>query len=252
VVARRARATRRDRFLGVTWLGQSAARLPADDVWLAPGERARAAAMRVARRRADYRLGRWTAKRALARALGLPADPPSLAAIEVRAASDGSPRAFVAGEAAGVSISLSDRAGWAVCALEPGEAAIGCDLELVEPRSDAFVADYLTERERAVVEAAGPEERHRLANLIWSAKESALKVLRTGLRRDTRDVEVSLEADAPRAGWQPLQVRAVEGTVFPGWWRQDGRFLLTFAALAPGPPPALQEPPGLAGAEPLE
>jgi 4'-phosphopantetheinyl transferase len=238
--------------LGVIWLSQNAASLPPDDAWLAPGERARAAAMSVARRRADFRLGRWTAKRALARALGLPADLASLAAIEVRAAADGSPRVFVHGEPAAVSISLSDRAGWAVCALQPGEAPIGCDLELVEPRSDAFVSDYLTERERDLVEAAGPEQRHRLANLIWSAKESALKVLRTGLRRDTRDVEVSLDPGPPQADWRALRVRAVEGTLFPGWWRQEGRFLLTFAAPTPEAPPTLQAPPGLSGAEPMD
>jgi len=43
---------------------------------------------------------------------------------------------------------------------------------------------------------------------------------------------------APRGGgWGALTVRAVEGTVFPGWWRPDGRFLLTFAAEVAGPPP---------------
>jgi len=34
-------------------------------------------------------------------------------------------------------------------------AAVGCDIEIVEPRSDAFVRDYLTEPERRLVAAAG-------------------------------------------------------------------------------------------------
>ena len=49
-----------------------------------------------------------------------------------------------------------------------------------------------------------------------------------GLRRDTRTLEVT--PAAPRGdGWGALTVRAVEGTVFPGWWRREGRFLLTVA-----------------------
>ena len=61
--------------------------------------------------------------------------------------------------------------------------------------------------------ADGPDGHDAAANLIWSAKESALKVLRTGLRADTRTVEVVLEspagitAGAQRAdGWQRLAV----------------------------------------------
>ncbi len=48
------------------------------------------------------------------------------------------------------------------------------------------------------------------ANLIWPAKESALKVLRTGLRADTRTVEVVLaEPSGISTGagqWQRLSV----------------------------------------------
>ena len=40
--------------------------------------------MRFAKRRADWQLGRWTAKHAVAACLQLPADLPSLASIEVR------------------------------------------------------------------------------------------------------------------------------------------------------------------------
>jgi 4'-phosphopantetheinyl transferase len=239
--------------MSVSWHSQSGADLPDHVEWLAPAERARLETLRFPKRRADWLLARFTAKRALARLLALGDDPEVLASVEVRPAGDGSPHAFVRGAAAGVEISLSDRAGFAVCVLRRGELAIGCDLELVEPRSEAFVADYLTALERAAVAAAeGAEARHRLANLIWSAKESALKVLRTGLRRDTRDVEVRLHA-ASVDGWSALSVHALEGTVFPGWWRQYGRFLLTFAAeCEESPPRALGEPPALEGAEPLE
>ena len=75
--------------------------------------------------------------------------------------------------------------------------SVGCDLELVEPRSALFVRDYFTAAERERVAAAPAREHDELANLIWCAKESALKVLRTGLRRDTRSVEVELGTSHP-------------------------------------------------------
>ena len=67
--------------------------------------------------------------------------------------------------------------------------------------------------------------RDLLANLVWCGKESALKVLRTGLRRDTRSVEVSFPEGGAVDGWAPMSVRAVEGTVFPGWWQRFGAFV---------------------------
>jgi 4'-phosphopantetheinyl transferase len=134
----------------------------------------------------------------------------------------------------------------------PIDLAVGCDLELVEPRSEAFVRDWLTPTEQEVVFGAERgEARHLLANLVWSAKESALKVLETGLRRDTRSVEVNLVEPAGREEWARLVVRAEEGTAFPGWWRRYGDFLLTFAADADcDPPVSLEEPTRLADATP--
>jgi len=89
-------------------------------------------------------------------------------------------------------ISMTDRAGWAVCAIAPPGIEVGVDLELVESRSTLFVQDYFTDAERRVA-LTGESADPLLTNLIWSAKESALKVLRTGLRRDTRSVEITLE-----------------------------------------------------------
>ncbi len=133
---------------------------------------------------------------------------------------------------------MTDRADQAVCLVGPPGTALGCDLELVEPRSDAFVADFLTPAEQRLVAAAGDgDARDLLANLVWCGKESALKVLRTGLRRDTRSVEVSFP-EGPRVdGWALMSVRAVEGTVFPGWWQRFGAFVLTVAATEPFAPP---------------
>ena len=233
------------------WLADSEHSLPADPGWLAPAERRRADAMRFTKRRNDYLLGRWVGKRAVAEVLGLPSDPAALAVIAITNAEDGAPEVRVDGEPVSLGISLTDRAGWGVCAVGDGAAALGCDLELVEPRSRLFVDDYFTASERAWLESStGSEEWDVRANLVWSAKESALKVLRSGLRRDTRDVEVATE-EAAAGGWAPLRVRVADGAVFPGWWQRFGDFVLSFAAACEAPPPAcLREPPPLAGATP--
>ncbi|MEO1064350.1 MAG: 4'-phosphopantetheinyl transferase superfamily protein [Actinomycetota bacterium] len=225
--------------------------VPDHDDWLTQPEADRINGFRFAKRREETRLSRWTAKQTLARALGVDrSDPAQLRRVAVRNASDGAPEAYLDGAAAPVSISMTDRADWAVCIVGDPSTSVGCDLELVEPRSQLFVEDWFTEAERRFV-ADRPDEHDLLANTIWSAKESALKVLRTGLRRDTRSVEVRLGAGDGRDGWAPLEVRSAEGAVFPGWWRQHDPFLLTCASTAPtAPPVSLVEPPPLATATP--
>jgi 4'-phosphopantetheinyl transferase len=209
--------------------------------WLTAAERSRADGLRFAKRRIDYLLGRWTLKLAVTRVLGWPDDAPGLARVESRPAPGGAPQLYLDGRPAARGVSLSDRAGCAVCLVAARAAAVGCDIEVVEPRSDAFVRDYLTEAERREVARAGPA-RHNVANLIWSAKESALKVLGTGLRRDTRSVEVTVtDLSPPHRTWSPLQVRTAEGAVFPGWWRPSGPFLVTACWPCGGPPPVALE-----------
>lgn len=241
----------------IVWSSHHESELPPEAGWLSAREAARAASMRYTKRHTEYLLARFAAKTALARRLELAPDPAVLARLEIRNAADGAPEAWLDGAPVPVALSLTDRAGWAVCALGPAGAAVGCDLELVEPRSPAFVRDYLTAPERALVEGARDARTHALlANLLWSAKESALKVLRTGLRRDTRSVEVALAAPGP-AGWtdheewSPFAVHAVEGRRLDGWWRRYGDFVLTMAAASAMPPPtASHEPPPLASGVP--
>jgi 4'-phosphopantetheinyl transferase len=174
--------------------------LPAGRVWLSPLETERMSAMRFTKRRSEWLLGRWTAKQALAGSLGLPGDEHSLARIEMRTITGGeaggAPEAFVDGSPSALGVSLTDRAGWAVCVVSD-TTRIGCDLELVEPRSPV-VRDFLTRSEQeAVARPPFAASADLMANLIWSAKESALKVLRTGLRRDTRSVVVCFPSRPP-------------------------------------------------------
>jgi len=226
--------------------------VPSSGEWLAPAESARLAGLRFPKRRSELRLSRWTAKLALAAALGLDDDAGALAGIEIRPAEMGAPIAFVREQPAPVAVSLTGRADWAVCVVAPSGLAVGCDLELVEPRTDRFARDWLTPAEQDLVSgAASGDEEQVLANLVWSAKESALKALRTGLRRSTRSVEVEVVDRAGHRRWARFGVRAEEGLSFHGWWRRYGDFLLTCAAgAACDPPVSIEDPPRLTGAMP--
>ena len=226
--------------------------VPGDDAWLAPREASYLARMRFPKRRSEFRLGRWAAKRAIALYLGRGSSSAELRAVLIDRAPDGAPAVFVGDRPAELYLTMTDRADQAVCLVGPPGTALGCDLELVEPRSDGFVGDYFTESEQRLVAAADAGDgRALMANLIWCGKESALKVLRTGLRRSTLSVEASFPTGSSVDGWAPMNVRAIEGAVFPGWWQRFGAFVLTVAATAAfAPPRPLVEPPGLASAVP--
>jgi 4'-phosphopantetheinyl transferase len=176
--------------------------------------------------------------------LNLPSDLHSLANIEIRAAPSGAPEVFLFDQPAPVTISLSHTAQAAMCAIARAGFRLGCDLEVIEPRSNAFVSDYFTPNEQALVERTAEHERPRLINLLWSAKESALKALHVGLRLDTNCVEVhpldalkvednkdqrdpcpiALLTSGPY-GWHPLQVSFADAKVFHGWWRDADQMI---------------------------
>jgi 4'-phosphopantetheinyl transferase len=218
--------------MDVFWLEQVEADVPPNDDWLSASEAACLARMRFPKRRADWRLGRWTAKRAVSEYLTLQRP---LAAVEIRAAPSGAPQVFLGSQAAKLAISLSHRAGRAVCVVAPDGTALGCDLELVEPRSDAFAADYFTTGEQSLVARAAPDNRPELLALLWSGKESALKALGEGLRLDTRCVAISLEESVSDCDvWRPLQATCDSGRTFYGWWRRLGDMVRTMVA-APAP-----------------
>lgn len=206
--------------------------LPAGTDWLSAGERARLGRMTLLPRRTSFLVGRLAARRALA-AAGRAAH--ASWRIEIVAAPDGAPEATLDGSPLPVTLALSHSGGYAICAVSLGRLAIGVDLERIVPRGEGLVEDFFTAEERAMVRAAPAERRSLLVNLIWSAKESALKALRQGLRRDTRDVNVRLaEVDglgaAPGAAWAPLAVASSCGRRFSGWWCHDERFVTTLLA----------------------
>ncbi len=210
----------------IRWLNQTAAQVPPDDGWLSADERAVLASLTVPKRRADWRLGRWTAKRALSALVGR-ADLPQVSPVRllasdivIRARADGSPEAMARGLPLPFVLSLSHCDNQAMCAVAPEGVAIGCDVEAIGERDRAFVIDWFTSREAATIDRAAPADRAWQVTLVWSAKESALKALRTGLSVDTRDVEVKFGGAGVENRWQPVEVRAsAPYSRFGGWWR---------------------------------
>ncbi len=225
------------------WLAHGERDVPASLEWLSSQERELLASIRFTKRRNEYLTRRWTAKQAIATVLDVDRTPESLTRIEVRHRPGGAPYVHLDGRAAEVDVSMSDRAGWAVCLVgPPGSAAsgtLGIDLELVEPRSDGFVTDFFTSAEVEHVRGLTDlDQRHEAANLIWSAKEAALKVQQVGLRVDTRTVEVQFRGEGRPDGWAPMNVNGATGPM-PGWWRRDGVFVLTIACDSHREPPEL-------------
>ncbi len=228
----------------VHWLLQSAAAVPSTDEWLSAGEQDRLSGLRLPRRRADFRLGRWTAKQAIRGYLEPSARVP-MSRIEVRAAPSGAPAIELDGSPAPLAISLSHRDGAALCVVAAGPARLGCDLEVIEDHGPAFLEDYFTREEQALVTSSPAGDRALCCTLLWSAKESALKALTEGLRLDTREVVVTLPgAHSAAAGWSPLSVRqASGGEIFDGFFQvRERRVLVVVASPAPTLPLEVRPP----------
>lgn len=223
----------------IAWLEREAADVPAGDEWLAPDERAVQETFTVAKRRADWRLGRWTAKQALAawfgdRSLGEHGG----SQVSIVAAADGAPEVHRDGHPLALRLSISHRAGRGACAIGPEDVAVGCDLELVEPRSEAFLREWLAPPEQALVADASSTERPLIANLIWSAKEAVAKAHREGLRLEVRGLVVEPAVNDEIDGWRRVRITDDERR-FEGWWRTDGAFVLVIVANPPaGVPPS--------------
>jgi 4'-phosphopantetheinyl transferase len=237
------------------WFAQGEATIPPGLDWLSVRERARLDQLRFTKRRTEFLLRRWAGKYAVARSVGRPMHSSSTSRIELLNHPTGAPYVELDGRPADLDVSLSDRAGTAVALVGPrgsGPGTLGIDLEVVEPRTEGFVSDFLTESEAAWVHgrrlSAGEDGWQEAANLIWSAKEAALKVLRVGLRADTRSVEVCVGDQRRDDGWAPMNVTSVRGEVFPGWWRRDGVFILSIAY---APDSSFRDPPllGLGGTD---
>lgn len=216
--------------------------LPAEE-FLSPRELETFAGLRFEKRRAEWLHGRFAAH------LLLHQQYPQCgyAQFEVLNQPSGAPSVFLNASPLPLTLSISHRQHAAFCALcLVPRISIGADLEFNEPRSAAFVHDFFTADEVTQIETSPPEHRRRLANLIWSAKESALKALRLGLRLDTRQVHISgISPDFSNpAQWQPFTIHTpIQPALhWQGWWQTRRDYLLTLAACCPSSDPVILTP----------
>lgn len=210
---------------------------------LSPREAQKFSNLAFPKRRQEWLMGRWTAKQLVRR---LPAYSRfELPDIEIHNRPDGAPYLLhTSGIRLPESLTISHSGGAALCALAPGEDwHLGADLELIEPRSTAFVEDYFTPAEQALVASSPSGQRDTLVNLIWSLKESMLKALGVGLHWDTRNVQViQTEGPSPALetsfGWRSARLADLQSPDRPwtGWWQVRHEYVITLACYATGSP----------------
>lgn len=220
----------------VSWLHRSLADVPADDRWLTAGERDVLARLAFAKRRRDWRLGRFTAKAVVGARLHV--EP---GRVEVLADATGAPAARVDGSPVPLALSLSHRRERAIAVVAP--TPVGCDLEVVEPRSDAFVGEWLSPSEQELVRDAPADRRDLLANLVWTAKEASAKARAGGLRLNVRQavVEPELAVVEGNDEWRPLRVAWPEG-VDHGAWRSEPGWVMAVVSRGPHPGEVRMDP----------
>lgn len=181
------------------------------------------------------RKGEWLGARLLAKDLVRTVDKrwrdKELNEIEVLNEKSGAPVLVVSGDQGNPGkVSLSHSNGFALCAYSPEDIQFGIDLELIEPRSKEFVEDFFTTRELDQVAKLPTDSQNLFVTVIWSGKESVLKALSSGLRVDTRSIEVILpgftvETDA----WNHLRLNSslIKHNSLGLVWRREGGFVLT-------------------------
>lgn len=208
------------------------------------------------RRRRDWLLGRWTAKRLIqAHIAAAHGFSPELDSFAVEQDPSGAPYArghhlalhgTCAGERIPLTLAISHSHGYAFCALcadGAGRTRLGADIERVEPRPESFAQEFFTLDEQARLKAAPPALTDLLTTATWSVKEAVLKATHTGLRADPRRVQCLLPPVCPHH-WTPLHVemqpddKAQRGELGPlrAWWHvldnrllPDSVFVLTMA-----------------------
>lgn len=109
-----------------------------------------------------------------------------------------------------VRFSVSHSGGWAMCALSEGE--VGCDLELVRPRSPGLPRYALSEREFGWFSARGG--RWEDFYTLWTLKEARGKCSGEGLVRPVREIAVPLLSPGETAVWEGFRFDALAGE---GW-----------------------------------
>jgi len=185
--------------------------------WLHPSEQRHLDSLRFQKRRNDWLLGRWTAKKLL-KEVWFPENV--MQDIAILPGENRAPQVFLHGLGVDKKISISHSHGIGFCVTAPQGQIVGCDLEKLEQRSDHFYSDYFTSQEsenyakyRQLLSKAA------YYSLLWSAKEAVMKALRTGLSLHPLKLEISA-MDFGEAQWNLIRIESTDNlSSFTGHWQ---------------------------------
>jgi 4'-phosphopantetheinyl transferase len=202
--------------------------------WLSPTEFTHQQSFRFPKRKEDWLSGRWVAKSLLYKT-SEHLQNCQLSDFSIENYADGSPLVIRNGEILPGSISISHRSGFASAAWSPDlNDKIGIDLEMIEPKPASFIEDYFTINEKNLVYQQKPEDQPVISSLIWSAKEAVMKALQTGLRIDTRQIEIRMPFTLEKKDWNSLEISNYPGGYQSAYvfWKRTESMIITLAVLS--------------------
>ena len=218
----------------IYWNLVDSSQLPESNAWLSEEELQQLQIFRFEKRRKDWLLGRWTAKR-LIQSVSAKEDDLSNDQICIKNETSGAPYAMINGEQMSASLSISHRgnlASTAICT-DP-DISIGIDLEEIESKSRGFIEDYFTTPESEYVFALPQMQQALAASLLWSGREAILKALQTGLQYDTREIAIQCPSFIMEDEWEPIQIikspEKQDSTRL--FWRKLENYLITLAVIS--------------------
>lgn len=136
-------------------------------------------AIKVEKRRQSYLLGRLAVKEACQSLYPQFSDPKQ---ILVSSGVFHQPLVSIPGMA-NVQISLSHSGPYAAAIAFPEAHPMAIDLEISDPKKEATIQDYLTQKEKQTLSVQGSTPLLS-PTLIWTAKEALSKAIKTGLMID--------------------------------------------------------------------
>lgn len=198
--------------------------------YLGDQEKAAYQKLRFAKRQNEWLGGRLAAKRLMQR-VDTRWNQKQRNEIEILSEESGAPYLVISGWQGNPGrVSISHSNGYVFCAYSPNEIQMGVDLELIEPRAGEFARDFFTAKEVDQISTLENTNKILFVTVIWSGKESVLKAISTGLRVDTRSVEVVLPGFYEEStGWSRLGLKSnlTKDNSLSLVWRREGDFVLT-------------------------
>lgn len=128
-----------------------------------------------------------------------------------------------------ISISHCHNVAFCALAASTSDASMGVDMEYVAPRPALFADTFYDAHEMAQLKLYHGPEYLKASTSMWSLKEATLKAWGEGLRLDTRQVVVTLTHPiSPFWTSQTVEVNFPKVTQVVAWMRCLGSYVLTW------------------------